>query len=91
MWLFIAFIAVPLIEIALFIQVGGFIGLWPTLGIVVVTAVLGRSKCSNFPWAQALRSRVDLMIMSLTAILKTCRMASARRIPHLNGQNINGD
>ena len=41
MWLFIAFIAVPLIEIALFIQVGGFIGLWPTLGIVVVTAVLG--------------------------------------------------
>ncbi|MBY6154962.1 FxsA family protein [Vannielia litorea] len=35
------FIAVPLIEIALFIQVGGLIGLWPTLGIVLVTAVLG--------------------------------------------------
>lgn len=41
MWLLLAFIAVPLIEIALFIQVGGFIGLWPTLGIVLVTAVLG--------------------------------------------------
>ncbi|SLN24497.1 phage T7 F exclusion suppressor FxsA [Pseudoruegeria aquimaris] len=41
MWLFIAFLTVPLIEIALFIQVGGFIGLWPTLLIVVVTAVLG--------------------------------------------------
>jgi len=41
MWLLIAFIAVPLIEIALFIQVGGFIGLWPTLLIVIVTAVLG--------------------------------------------------
>jgi len=41
MWLLIAFIAVPLIEIALFIQVGGFIGLWPTLGIVLVTAILG--------------------------------------------------
>ncbi|MFZ5963600.1 FxsA family protein [Thalassococcus sp. BH17M4-6] len=41
MWLFLAFLAVPLIEIALFIQVGGFIGLWPTLGIVVLTAVLG--------------------------------------------------
>ncbi len=41
MWLLIAFIAVPLIEIALFIQVGGFIGLWPTLLIVLVTAVLG--------------------------------------------------
>ncbi len=41
MWLLLAFIAVPLIEIALFIQVGGFIGLWPTLLIVLITAVLG--------------------------------------------------
>lgn len=41
MWLFLAFLAVPLIEIALFIQVGGAIGLWPTLAIVVLTAVLG--------------------------------------------------
>lgn len=41
MWLLLAFIAVPLIEIALFIQVGGAIGLWPTLAIVIVTAVLG--------------------------------------------------
>jgi len=41
MWLLIAFIAIPLIEIALFIQIGGFLGLWPTLLIVVVTAILG--------------------------------------------------
>ena len=41
MWLFLAFLLVPLIEIALFIQVGGLIGLWPTLGIVVLTAILG--------------------------------------------------
>ena len=41
MWLLIAFIAVPLIEIGLFIQVGGLIGLWPTLGIVLLTAVAG--------------------------------------------------
>ncbi|CUH65000.1 Suppressor of F exclusion of phage T7 [Thalassovita gelatinovora] len=41
MWLLFAFIAVPIIEIALFIQVGGAIGTWPTLGIVVLTAVLG--------------------------------------------------
>ncbi len=43
MWLLIAFIAIPLVEIALFIQVGGFIGLWPTLAIVLVTAILGSS------------------------------------------------
>lgn len=41
MWLFIAFLAVPLIEIGLFIQIGGAIGLWSTLLIVVVTAVIG--------------------------------------------------
>lgn len=41
MWLFAIFVAVPIIEIALFIQVGGFIGLFPTLAIVILTALLG--------------------------------------------------
>lgn len=41
MYLFIAFLMVPIVEIALFIQVGGAIGLWPTLAIVVLTAFLG--------------------------------------------------
>jgi UPF0716 protein FxsA len=36
-----ALIGVPLIEIALFIQVGGWIGLAPTLALVVLTAVIG--------------------------------------------------
>ena len=39
--LFLILVAVPLIEIALFIKVGGWLGLWPTLAIVVVTAALG--------------------------------------------------
>lgn len=41
MYLFLAFLLVPVIEIALFIKVGGLIGLWPTLAIVVSTAFLG--------------------------------------------------
>lgn len=41
MWLLAAFIAVPLVEIALFIQIGGLIGLWPTLLIVLLTAAAG--------------------------------------------------
>lgn len=41
MILFLLLLAVPLIEIALFIVVGDAIGLWPTLGIVVVTAIIG--------------------------------------------------
>ena len=41
MWLFILFVSVPIIEIALFIQIGGSIGILPTLLIVVLTAALG--------------------------------------------------
>lgn len=41
MWLFLVLVVVPIIEIGLFVQLGGFIGLWPTLGIVVATALLG--------------------------------------------------
>ncbi len=41
MWLFLAFLTIPIVEIALFIQVGGWIGLFPTLAIVILTAILG--------------------------------------------------
>ena len=41
MRLFLLFLIVPLIEIALFIQIGGAIGLFATLAIVILTAVLG--------------------------------------------------
>lgn len=43
MRLFLLFVAVPIIEIGLFIQVGGFLGLWPTLAIVILTALVGTS------------------------------------------------
>jgi UPF0716 protein FxsA len=41
--LLLLFIFVPIIEIGLFIQVGGFLGLWPTIGLVLLTAVVGAS------------------------------------------------
>ncbi len=41
MWLFAILVVVPIIEIALFIQVGGWIGLWPTIAIVIATALTG--------------------------------------------------
>lgn len=40
-WLFLGFLVVPIAEIALFYLVGTSIGIWPTLGIVVMTALLG--------------------------------------------------
>jgi UPF0716 protein FxsA len=41
MWVFALFLAVPLIEIALFITVGGWLTLWPSLAIVIGTGILG--------------------------------------------------
>lgn len=63
MWLFLAFLLVPIIEIALFIQVGGLIGLWPTLGIVVLTAVAGTAlvRSQGFRVLADLRSSFDRM------------------------------
>ena len=40
-FIFLIFIAVPPIEIAIFIEVGGAIGVWPTVAIVLLTALLG--------------------------------------------------
>ncbi|MCV6594385.1 MAG: FxsA family protein [Silicimonas sp.] len=39
--LFLLFLIIPLIEIALFVQIGGAIGLFPTLAIVILTAIAG--------------------------------------------------
>ena len=41
MWIFGLFLLVPLIEIALFATVGGWLTLWPTLAIVLATGVIG--------------------------------------------------
>ena len=35
--LFFLFILIPVIEIALFIKVGGLIGLWPTIALVLLS------------------------------------------------------
>ncbi len=41
MIVFLLLIGVPLIEIALFVTVGGAIGLWPTLACVLLSAIAG--------------------------------------------------
>jgi len=40
-YLFILFIVMPIVEIAVLIQVGGAIGGWTTIGIVILTAIIG--------------------------------------------------
>ncbi len=39
--IFLALVATPMIEIAVFVKVGGWLGLWPTLALVVATAIAG--------------------------------------------------
>ncbi len=41
LFLLAALVGLPLLEIALFIKVGGWIGLAPTLALIVLTAVIG--------------------------------------------------
>jgi UPF0716 protein FxsA len=58
--LLILFIAVPLVEIALFIQIGGWIGLWPTLAAVVATAIVGSAVIRHQGFGVAQRARERL-------------------------------
>ena len=55
-----AFIGIPIIEIALFIQVGSLIGLLPTLGIVVLTAIIGTALLRRQGLAVLTQARNDM-------------------------------
>lgn len=61
MWIFLALIAVPIIEIALFIELGGWVGLWPTIALVVVTAILGATllRAQGFAAMARLQASVE--------------------------------
>jgi UPF0716 protein FxsA len=64
MWLFFFFVAVPVLEIALFIQVGGLLGLFPTLAIVILTAFLGTVLVRSQGLAQVARLQSSFRDMS---------------------------
>ena len=42
--LFLLFIVLPIIEIAILLEVGSWLGLWPTLAVIIVTAWVGAKK-----------------------------------------------
>ena len=56
----VAFIGVPILEIALLIEVGGIIGLWPTLGLILLTAVIGSWQLRTQGLATLARGRTQL-------------------------------
>jgi UPF0716 protein FxsA len=54
------FIGIPLIEIYLFIQVGGSIGVWPTIGLVILTAFIGTALLRQQGMATLARAQSEL-------------------------------
>lgn len=58
--LILIFIGVPILEIAVFIQAGNLIGLWPTLAAVVLTAVAGAALLRAQGLAALRRARRQL-------------------------------
>lgn len=42
-WLFLLFVVLPISELVLILQVGAWLGLWRTVGLIVITAVVGAS------------------------------------------------
>ncbi|TVQ35923.1 MAG: FxsA family protein [Geminicoccaceae bacterium] len=65
--LLVTFIVVPLIEVALFIQIGGWIGLWPTLLAILLTALVGSVviRAQGVEVATKARARMDQGVMPL--------------------------
>lgn len=58
--LILIFVGVPILEIAVFIQAGNLIGLWPTLAAVVLTAVAGAALLRAQGLAALRRARRQL-------------------------------
>ena len=56
----VAFIAVPVIEIAVFIQAGERIGLWPTLATIVLTPMIGTALLRHQGLATLARARESM-------------------------------
>ena len=54
------FIGVPLIEIYLFIAVGGVIGVWATIGLVILTALIGTGLLRQQGLATLARAQAEM-------------------------------
>ena len=57
---FIAFVTVPILEIVIFMEIGGIIGFWPTIGIIILTAMIGTGLLRHQGLATLGRVRASL-------------------------------
>ena len=77
--LLLLFIFVPIIEIGLFIQVGGFLGLWPTIALVLITAFAGASlvRSQGIQTLMSVQGRLQQGEMPAQQILEGVMLAVA--------------
>ncbi|MCZ4309179.1 FxsA family protein [Vibrio atlanticus] len=77
--LLLLFIFVPIIEIGLFIQVGGFLGLWPTITLVLITAFVGASlvRSQGIQTLMSVQGRLQQGEMPAQQILEGVMLAVA--------------
>ncbi|MEZ9599211.1 FxsA family protein [Vibrio sp. 10N.286.46.A8] len=77
--LLLLFIFVPIIEIGLFIQVGGFLGLWPTIALVLITALVGASlvRSQGIQTLMSVQGRLQQGEMPAQQILEGVMLAVA--------------
>lgn len=61
MWIILAILAWPLVEIALFVTLGGTLGLWLTLAWVLLTGVIGVTILKSLSGSGAIRGRQDFV------------------------------
>lgn len=66
--LFLAFLAVPILEVYLLIQVGGIIGALPTIALVVLTAVLGVALLRHQGMATLARAQQSMHAGQMPAV-----------------------
>lgn len=77
--LFLIFIAVPIIEIALFIEAGKVIGLWPTIAITIGTAIAGSflMRVQGFATLSRFSQAADRGEMPVTPVIDGIGILSA--------------
>lgn len=77
--LLLLFILVPIVEIGLFIQVGGFLGLWTTIFLVILTALVGASlvRSQGIATLMSVQSRLQQGEMPAQQILEGVMLAVA--------------
>lgn len=77
--LLLLFIFVPIIEIGLFIQVGGYLGLWPTIALVLITAFVGASlvRSQGLQTLMSVQTRVQQGELPAQQILEGVMLAVA--------------